>query len=369
MTDYRSEKMPPQVWAYYHPFYGTPTGPAKRWLTWNEPLRLGTGYGAHEVKASKQVADALKHDPERFLSPGRRDNYSAFYPTLGLYDSLDPKVLEQHGRWAVEANLDGLIWDYMLAGDDNPDKSKTLRESTYDKSLRLMLDIIKQKRLPLSLSILYDTYCWYGFTRRRICDELTYLSKSYLGNPFMWHIDGRLVVFLYSCFAKHTVEDWQAICSMLEKTGIRRNLFLVAGEVWVWKPDFNVPGMFDGFGAYNQGVNFLDGAGMKDLAKTLKALAELNGVKFYTGAAQAGFDGRVWHHPGRVVARQNGELYETLWKATIECKPPVVAICSFNEWGEGTQIEPTQEYGMQYIELTAKWAKEYRKTMRNKGRK
>ena len=39
-------------------------------------------------------------------------------------------------------------------------------------------------------------------------------------------------------------------------------------------------------------------------------------------------------------ARQNGATYDNLWKAAIKAHPDGVTITSFNEWGEGTQIEP-----------------------------
>lgn len=29
-----------------------------------------------------------------------------------------------------------------------------------------------------------------------------------------------------------------------------------------------------------------------------------------------------------------------MWRAAIDAKPDIVSITSFNEWGEGTQIEP-----------------------------
>lgn len=364
MPDYPLSRLPAQVWAHYHPFYGTPEGPAGRWLTWNEPLRLGRGYAADEVGTPGELAELLKHDPERFLSPGRRDCYAAFYPDLGLYDCLDVGVLAQQARWAAQAALDGLIWGYTVVGEDNAERHKPQADTLYDRSLRLMLDVIGRDSLPLACSILYDCFCWYAYSRERIVQELAYIVTTYLGHAHMLHFDGRLVVFVYSALMKHTVDDWIAVCEMLETAGLRDKLFLVAGEIWVYKPDFHRPGLFDGFGAYNQGVDFLTPEGMTDLAMTLKTMAEENGAPFWNAPVQAGFDGRAWHHPGRVVARGLGELYESLWQAVIETAPPMVTVCSFNEWGEGTQIEPAQEYGELYLELTRKWANTYREQQR-----
>ena len=40
--------------------------------------------------------------------------------------------------------------------------------------------------------------------------------------------------------------------------------------------------------------------------------------------------------------RANGQTYDRLWSAAIAAAPDIVTITSYNEWGEGTQIEPAQ---------------------------
>jgi hypothetical protein len=37
-----------------------------------------------------------------------------------------------------------------------------------------------------------------------------------------------------------------------------------------------------------------------------------------------------------------------------------ILICSFNEWGESSVIEPTLEFGDQYIQLTHQYARLFR---------
>jgi len=61
------------------------------------------------------------------------------------------------------------------------------------------------------------------------------------------------------------------------------------------------------------------------------------------------------NYPGRrgyVVDRQNGTYYTSFWSIATACFPDGYAITSFNEWYEGTEIEPSREYGDQYINLT-----------------
>ena len=34
-----------------------------------------------------------------------------------------------------------------------------------------------------------------------------------------------------------------------------------------------------------------------------------------------------------------GKYYDDMWRAAVDAAPKVVAVTSYNEWGEGTQIE------------------------------
>lgn len=53
-----------------------------------------------------------------------------------------------------------------------------------------------------------------------------------------------------------------------------------------------------------------------------------------------------------VIGRGNGSLYSSYWSVAKNCSADGYAITSFNEWHEGTEIEPSMEYGDQYINLT-----------------
>ncbi|MGA2767222.1 MAG: hypothetical protein ABSF24_02760 [Candidatus Bathyarchaeia archaeon] len=53
-----------------------------------------------------------------------------------------------------------------------------------------------------------------------------------------------------------------------------------------------------------------------------------------------------------VVDRRNGVCYNSFWLIANASHPDGYAITSFNEWHEGTEIEPSIEYGDQYLNLT-----------------
>jgi hypothetical protein len=58
--------------------------------------------------------------------------------------------------------------------------------------------------------------------------------------------------------------------------------------------------------------------------------------------------------------RENGAYYERTWRAVLDSSPDFVLAHSFNEWVEGSYIEPSLRFGDLYLTLTARWATEYK---------
>ena len=84
---------------------------------------------------------------------------------------------------------------------------------------------------------------------------------------------------------------------------------------------------------------------------------------------------RPWNSHTR-RARDHGAVYNRMWSAAVALQPTVVSITSWNEWGEGTQIEPVRPYvtpgGTKlddyepegsdlYLTLTKEWANKLNK--------
>jgi hypothetical protein len=85
-----------------------------------------------------------------------------------------------------------------------------------------------------------------------------------------------------------------------------------------------------------------------------------------------GFDARLATDDTFVRPRLDGRTYDRMWKAALGAKADIVSITSYNEWQEGTQIEPARPqvgrrgydgaWGMRgraaqraYLDDTARW--------------
>jgi hypothetical protein len=98
----------------------------------------------------------------------------------------------------------------------------------------------------------------------------------------------------------------------------------------------------------------------------------------YVPSVGPGFQStRIAPEEGTNFGRKEGETYNLQWEAALgtTVEPPMVTITSFNEWHEGTQIEPAKpatngkkytyrDYGNLgengYLKLTKEWVDKYR---------
>jgi len=72
-----------------------------------------------------------------------------------------------------------------------------------------------------------------------------------------------------------------------------------------------------------------------------------------------GFNVRIWARPGTHEPRRGGETYKMGWRLASQFNPDWYLICSWNEWGEGTQIEPDCDFGTLYLDLTREMVRKY----------
>ncbi len=87
-----------------------------------------------------------------------------------------------------------------------------------------------------------------------------------------------------------------------------------------------------------------------------------NTARTWTAGVFPGWDERKapGHPEKNYIERKNGTLYEASWCAAIASEPEWITITSYNEWLEGSQLEPSVTYGNKYLDLTKYWAAKYK---------
>jgi hypothetical protein len=63
---------------------------------------------------------------------------------------------------------------------------------------------------------------------------------------------------------------------------------------------------------------------------------------------------------GLLIEREGGETYTGYWDIVFELNAHTVLITSWNEWHEGTELEPSREHGFEYLNFTRNFVTQYK---------
>jgi len=259
---------------------------------------------------------------------------SNWYPARGAYSSSDPAVVRQQMREIAAAGVQTVIVSWWGEGSVEAARLPLVTAAARAAGLRVAIHVEPfAGRTPASLLPSLRSFAAAGITEAYVYD-----SGS---SP-----DG----------------DWQALNQQVP--GLR--LFA----------DTNLPGKAraGGFaGLYTYDVRVFDGSSFPRMCASARKLGLL-----CAPSVGPGFDAvRATGEP-RVRGRANGATYDHMWRAAIRAAANVVTITSYNEWHEGTQIEPAATvgppydsyegaYGLRgraaehaYLDRTAYWVKRYR---------
>ena len=308
---------PHRVMAFYYPWYGTADGPG----------------GAGRVEHWGRI-DAEKKDISE----------STHYPALGAYDSHDPNVIDQHCRWAKRAGIDTLIVSWWGHGDYT------------DRAMQTILDVCG--RHGLSACIYYETVP-SPQTAETAAQDILKVLRRYGGHPAYLRIGDDAVVFVYGrALQEIGLTGWFKALGIVNHRKLVPVGLMPIGDQF----SYGAARVFGGLHTYNT-AGSLQGMAPADVRKwapgTYRSWVELadGAGKISTLTVIPGYDDTKIRKPGLAVKRFEGEMYQAQWDAAIEADPHWVLITSFNEWHEGSEIEPSFEDKELYLDLTAHYTK------------
>jgi len=202
-----------------------------------------------------------------------------------------------------------------------------------------MMDLNEEENLGMKFCILLDGR---GEQPEWTVRRLEYALDKYGSRSSYLRLQGFPVLFTYATKNIHSVEDWQNIINRVRLDGYQA-LFLC--------DSFNKEHaeVFDGFQNYSPFFRNL--TNNFNIYNFIADLSQKNNLTCGL-AAMPGFDNTMVFSPGETLSRNGGLVYNSTWEAIFASGCNWALICSWNEWHEGTEIEPSLEYGNYYIELT-----------------
>lgn len=170
--------------------------------------------------------------------------------------------------------------------------------------------------------------------------------------PASLRVDGVPVVFVWT-MGKVSGSDWSAILQRLGQP-----------VVLVGDADTSTHGStMGGWHTYLPPVD-LTGAADRNLLRSgwFRGQAALDTTltpKLHVATVSPGFDDRALRGADRPVVSRDGGRYLATWEAALAGDPDMVLITSWNEWYEGSEIEPGTRWGTTALEetrvVTAGW--------------
>jgi len=297
-----------RVHAFYYPWYSNPET---------------DGAYAHWKMSQFVKQGQAKH------YPGGEDIAANFYPALGCYSSNSKADIAAHMRMLRRAGV-GVICTSWWGIDDYT-----------DRVVAKLLD----GAAAHNIKVCFHIEPFPGRNAATTREAIVYLIDKYGSHPAFYRYGpgrGRPLFYVYDSYLT-PAEQWQAVLADDGEKSIRHTRYdaIVIG-LWVKQHEeaFMLEGGFDGFYTYFATEGFTYGSTPANWPR-LAAWAKRHS-KLFIPCVGPGYDDtriRPWNGENK-RSRENGAYYDREFEAALAVGPDVIGVTSFNEWHEGTQIEP-----------------------------
>jgi glycoprotein endo-alpha-1,2-mannosidase len=259
---------------------------------------------------------------------------AGWYPARGPYSSSDTTVVREQMREIASAGIGTVIVSWWGPGS---------REAA-------RLPLIEKLASSLGLRVAIHVEPFGGRTPAGLAPQIRELARK-----------GVTAFYIYDSTTSADSE-WRALNGQLP-AGVR--LYANTG----------LPGKAEagGFaGLYTYDVRVYDGTSFSRMCASARLLNLL-----CAPSVGPGFDAVRATGETRVSNRADGATYDRMWRNAVRAGADAVTITSYNEWHEGTQIEPARQAGARYasydgayglvgnaarrayLDRTAYWVKRY----------
>jgi glycoprotein endo-alpha-1,2-mannosidase len=278
-------------------------------------------------------------------------------PKLGKYGTDSPEIAKTHIDWAADAGIDGFFvswWGpkhladkHLQAGLLQAPNLSRIRFALYYECLGLLDDKDGKRDGVIDFA---KPEVLAAFIR-----DLQQLDARYFGHPQYLRVDGKALVGLY---VTRTFRNFSNQHLEQLRSAVKTPLYLVADEAFLGpqaKPESARNQVaFDAWSAYNMFENAL----VRDNDTALSYQSREAFPIFRQWAASTAFIPGVF--PSYADFRGHKPLpgtpadFATLLDAASSigsAAAPMILVTSFNEWWEGTTIEPAEEYQDGYLQV------------------
>jgi hypothetical protein len=298
-------------------------------------------------------------NPDRVNASGERQIASWYCPLIGPYDSSDPAVLEYHVLLMKLAGVDGVIVDWYGSAnylDYGINNQATARLFQLTRKAGLKFSICYEDQ---TIQHMIDgNYLPVGDAILHAQQEMLYLQTNFFSDASYLRLKGQPVLLNFGPQHFMMSSNWEDIFSVLAATN-QPAFFTEDNRLPVGMGAFSWPPMWLSQAPGTGGV--LSGAALKSYladfdqkAGNWPASISSAFPRFHDIYQRAG----VRNYWGYLGDRHGDTLRETLSHGMTNSSA-IVQIVTWNDFGEGSMVEPTQEYGYQDLGIIQDFRRQY----------
>ncbi|WP_024770736.1 glycoside hydrolase family 71/99-like protein [Aquimarina macrocephali] len=303
------------------------------YLPWFQNKDFDGYWGQHWIMSNQ--------DPEIKDENGKRQIASYYYPLIGPYSSSDPDLHEYHFLMMKLSGIDGVIFDWYGSRDVHD-------YGLIKKSTETFISVLED--LGLEFSIMYEDRVAAQATEQSLTtdiieaaqEDFTYINDTYFSSPEYMQYNGKNMLFVFGPHHITTETEWNQVFDVLPTENQPSFLTLWAASDRV---GVNASGEFlwvdkDHLLAHQ---NYYD---TYQASNTITVGSSYPGFRsFYTEGGWS--DGsNDWS-----IDLNSGHTFIETLNYTHHELSDFIQIITWNDFGEGTMIEPTQEFGFTYLQL------------------
>ncbi|MEM8863585.1 MAG: endo-1,3-alpha-glucanase family glycosylhydrolase, partial [Chloroflexota bacterium] len=180
------------------------------------------------------------------------------------------------------------------------------------------------------------------------------LLATHAQHPAYLRADGRPVIYFWATWAL-SVDDWRAIRNAADPG---------YSSIWIAEGgNADYLSVFDGMHIYNVAWSATPGEVNVGIGGRTRAAANTyGGYKYWSAVAMPGFNDSLLGRGDNTIVRDRGDgaFLRNSFNGAVRSNPDFIVITSFNEWPEGSHIEPSAEFGDFYLNLTRELISTYK---------
>ena len=258
------------------------------------------------------------------------------------YDSRDRATIQRHVAQAKSAGIDALVqsWYGPSGGANNMTESNfaTLLDVSTASGLRAAVD--------------FETQGPFFSSAGDVQSALATLLSGHARHPAYLKVNGKPVVFFWRQ-QRFGVDAWAAIRQQVDPE--HKSIWIAEGT------DLAYLRVFDGIHLYSVAWSADPSPVLVNFGAKVRKAAQDLGFRYWVATAMPGYDDtRLRGAGGFARERANGDYFRATFSGAAKSGADWTIVTSFNEWPEGSMIEPSTSYGDTYLNLTRELAAAYR---------